>query len=334
MIKIRNFLVFVVATSLLISCRNSKAPDVSNINITLNQERLDRDMFDIDTANIEESVDKLKHKYGKFFDIYAAGILRLGRPNTPEYFINIKSFLNDDAVNTVKHNVDSVFSDVDELQQEFVNAFRYYNYYFPDKTIPDIYTIISGVNQSVIVTDSVMAISLDKYLGSDNKLYKAMGFYEYQQKRMTEENILPDAMFTWIDTEFTERNTKEDLLTMSLSKAKKYYVSHLTMPEIDKGNALGFTPDEAEWCKLNEEQMWSFVIEHNLLFNTNGMRVRSYIGNAPFTKDFGQQSPGRAFMWVAYDIVDKFIERTSVTPDSLLKINDMHMILQRSGYRP
>ena len=335
MIKIRKFLVFVAALSLLISCRNSNSPDISNVNISINQKRLDKDMFEIDTIDIEKSVNSLRHKYGKFVDIYTAGILRLGRPNTPEYYLNIKSFLSDEAVNKVKHNVDSVYSDVSTIQQELVNAFSYYNYYFPEKNIPEIYTIISGVNQSVIVTDSVMAISLDKYLGSSNSLYKAMGFYDYQVQRMNAENILPDAMYTWIDTEFPARYTKEDMLTLALVKAKNYYVAHLMMPDIDKSTVLGFTEDEAEWCKHNEKQMWSFVIEHNILFNTNSIRVRSYLGNAPFTKDFGQKSPGRAFMWIAYDIVDRFMERNkSVTPDSLLKINDMHTILQRSAYRP
>ena len=42
--------------------------------------------------------------------------------------------------------------------------------------IPMIYTQISAFNESIVLSDSVLGISLDKYMGEDYPLYKRFFF--------------------------------------------------------------------------------------------------------------------------------------------------------------
>jgi hypothetical protein len=58
-----------------------------------------------------------------------------------------------------------------ESERELIKAFKYYQYHFPYKELPVIYTMISGFNQSVVTAENIIGVSLDKYLGRDYNYY-------------------------------------------------------------------------------------------------------------------------------------------------------------------
>ena len=82
------------------------------------------------------------------------------------------------------------------------NAFRHYLYYFPGKVVPEVITCISVFNNSIIIDDSLLMISLDRYLGSDSKYYPSLGIYDYQSRKMTPAYTVSDCMYAWAATEW------------------------------------------------------------------------------------------------------------------------------------
>ena len=58
-----------------------------------------------------------------------------------------------------------------------------------------VFTCITGFNNSIITGDSVLGISLDRYLGADCEYYPRLDIYKYIAARMTPENIVPDCMY-------------------------------------------------------------------------------------------------------------------------------------------
>ena len=54
---------------------------------------------------------------------------------------------------------------------------------------------------------------------------------------------------------------------------------------------FGFTADQMKFCRNNESQMWQYLIEHDLLFNTEQFTIRKLTGEAPFTSYFTNESP-------------------------------------------
>ncbi|MDR0386251.1 MAG: hypothetical protein LBH60_09255, partial [Prevotellaceae bacterium] len=92
---------------LLASCQ-SKKPDVSNIDLSIEIHRLDRDIFNI-------SADSLHSKYGDFFDCYTDGILDIGNYRDslfPEYF---NMFKTDSVVQKACSDVNRQYPDLKEL---------------------------------------------------------------------------------------------------------------------------------------------------------------------------------------------------------------------------
>src|SRR5215470_13961078 len=88
-------LAVVIIISLLWSCGNKEhAPDVSNIHVSLQLQRFDKDLFSIDTNNIGEALTHLQEQYGSFLNDYLYNIMVLP-PQPDSVAQKIKMFLHD-----------------------------------------------------------------------------------------------------------------------------------------------------------------------------------------------------------------------------------------------
>lgn len=231
-----------------------------------------------------------------------------------------------------------LYPDVSDLETMLSDAFRHYLYYFPDRNIPAIYTCISGFNSSIIAGDSVLGISLDKYLGADCKYYPMLEIYSYMAARMTPGYIVPDCMYAWAasdwDFEYMEYPA-ENVLTRIIHEGKLRYFMKCMLPDTPDEIIFGYTSDQMKFCRNNEAQMWQYLIEHDLLFKTDMLTVRKLVGNAPFTSYFTNESPGRAAVWIGFRVVESYMAKNSgVSLRELMDNKDVQLIVEKARYNP
>jgi gliding motility-associated lipoprotein GldB len=326
------FLVIIIFTGCQ---RNPLKIDVSGINIKLRIQRLDRDIFDVKPENKRISIPKLRQTYGSFFDAYSENVIALGNPSDSLYATYLNTFLTDSMRVMSKLKIDSVFSDIADLEIKLEDGFRHYKYYFPDKSIPQVITIISGFNQSVVMTNSAIGISLDNYLGAACPFYLRLGLPDYKRENMDKGKIPTDVLFNWALSEFEFDDSKNNLISNMIYQGKMLYFLDAMFPDEPEYIKIGFRPDQIDWCHKNEAGMWTYLVEHRLLFSTDRMNIVRFIGPAPFTSVFTNDSPGRTGSWLGWQIVRKYMKKnhgTSLT--SLMSDNDYQKILNESGYSP
>ena len=318
------------------SCqRNPLKVDVSGVDLKLNIQRLDRDIFGVTPDNKIITVFWLRQIYGSFFDAYNENVLALGNSSDPQYASYLNTFLTDSMRVQSKLKIDSVFNDLTDLQKKLEDGFRHYKYYFPEKTIPKIYTILSGFNQSVVMTNDAIGISLDNYLGANCPFYQMLGLPEYKRENMYSGKIPTDVLFNWALSEFVFDETKNDLLSNMIYQGKLRYFLDAMFPDEPDYLKIGYRPDKPDWCTKNEAGMWTYLVEHKLLFSTDRMNIIRFIGLAPFTSSFTTDSPGRAGSWLGWQIVRKYMKKNpGTTLPSLMSDNDYQKILNDSGYSP
>ena len=98
---------------------------------------------------------------------------------------------------------------------------------------------------------------------------------------------------------------------------------------------IGYLPDKIKWCKEHENAMWTYLIENKLLYSNDHMNIRRFIGPGPFTSSFTTESPGKAGVWIGWQIVRQYMKKNpQVTLPVLMKENDSQKILSQSGYAP
>ncbi len=332
------FLAALLTLALIVSChRDPYKVDLSGIECDLEVRDLGSAIFETPPNELAARAESLKQEYGSALNTYSSviGLGDISDERWPSAFI---LFATDLRNLELWDEVKRVFPGTGNLEEELKEAFRHYRYYFPERVIPEVITCISVFNNSIIVDDSLLMVSLDRYLGADSKYYPSLGIYSYQARKMTPDHIATDCMYAWASTEWDYKEVgygTRNLLNSMLHEAKLVYFTRRMMPSVADTLLHGFTSDQLEFCRQGEREMWEYLVGHDLLFSTDGFLIRKFTGEAPFTTYFSEESPGRAIVWIGFRIIEKFMNSNpSVTMEELMNMNDCQVILSGARYNP
>ena len=80
-----------------------------------------------------------------------------------------------------------------DINEDMASAFERLQDEMPALEVPHIYAQIGSFDQSIIVADGSLGISLDKYLGSDYPFYQ-QNYSDSQRRMMVRSMIVPDCL--------------------------------------------------------------------------------------------------------------------------------------------
>ena len=120
-------------------------------------------------------------------------MLHIGKVDDPETNRRFLRFFQDSTLQRMLADVQREFSDMDDINEEFVTAFERLQEEMPALEIPHIYAQIGSFDKSIIVADGSLGISLDKYLGADYPFYQ-QNYSDEQRRMMTRSMIVPDCL--------------------------------------------------------------------------------------------------------------------------------------------
>lgn len=320
--------------TMLISCqRNPFKVDLSGTKIEFQFHALGSDLFAA-RENLNAQLPALEKKYPTILPLFSSEVITIGFPEDEGFSERLNSFVNDSLMLEVKTQVDETI-DRDKIEADLQQAFRYFHYYFPNKVIPEVFTCISGFNQSIIMTDSLMGIGLDKYLGRDCNYYRRLGIPRYKQLAMYPEKIVPDAMYAWGMTTFPFKGYGSQLIDQMIYEGKLLYFQDATLPDLPDSIKIGFTQKQLDFCSAKENAMWTYLAEYKMLFSTERMDIKRYVDDAPYTSSFTAESPGRTGVWLGWQIVKAYMKKhPKTTLPELMEEKDCRKILSLSGYQP
>jgi hypothetical protein len=327
-----------LAVPVMISCKKSLYKvNTSSIDVKIEIKRLEKDLFTLNPDKIPEKVPYLKSNYKGFLQLFSY-VINTGDIDDSSFGDFLIRFCTDKQNNDVYNMTMKLYPDLKAIESEMQEAFRHYLYYFPGRTIPDIFTCITGFNNSIITGDSVLGISLDRYLGADCEYYPRLEIYKYIAARMTRENIVPDCIYSWGASEWdfsTIKYSADNVLSEIIHYGKLKYFEKCMLPATTDEIIFGFTPDQMKFCRNNESQMWQYLIENDLLFNSDQFIIRKLTGEAPFTSYFTNESPGMAAIWLGFRIVESYMMKNpGINIKDLMKATDVQEILEKAKYSP
>jgi hypothetical protein len=333
--------VFLLLGTIIIACsscrRNHYKVNTSDVNVNIEIKRLEQDLFTLNPDDIISSVPALKQKYKHFLQLFSY-VINTGDINESSFGDFLVRYCTDKQNNDVYTLVRRKFPEVKSIEADLTNAFRYYIHYFPDRKAPGVFTCITGFNNSIITGDSVLGISLDRYLGADCEYYPRLEIYKYIAARMTPENVVPDCIYGWGASEWvldSMNYSSDNVVTEIIHYGKLKYFEKCMLPDLSDELLFGFTADQMKFCGNNEDQMWTYLVEHDLLFSTDQFTIRKITGEAPFTSFFTNESPGRAGIWIGFRIVESYMKKNpGVSLKDLMNDTNIQSILEKAKYNP
>jgi hypothetical protein len=330
---------------LLIACKDSNSPDISNIRVDVRVERFDKDFFSMDTTGIENGLRNLEVKYPSLYPIFIHNILGLedsSRDKGVVRFISQNRFIADAA--------DKEFRNAGELKKDLEQAFRYVKYYFPAYRVPKVATVVgppdafarnqAGELTTNFLTPEHLGILMQFYLGKDFSLYKDAYFIsniapEYRSRRFDKGYLVADAMKLIADDIYPDKSIGKGLIGQMIEKGKQWWLLDKFLPETPDSVKTGYTKQQLRWCDANEGLIWNDIITTEKdLYTKDPMTLQNYIGEAPFTQSFGPPSPGNIGQWIGWQIVNKFVAKNPSMPVMEVLNTDARKIFEQAKYKP
>ena len=124
-------------------------------------------------------------------------ILHIGEVNDPQINKKFLTFFQDSTLQMIVSDAESQYANMDDINQQLNKAFFNLKGRLPDMRLPQAYAQIGALDQSIVIGNQSIGISLDKYLGEDYPLYKK--FYSASQlKAMSRSYIVPDCLSLYL----------------------------------------------------------------------------------------------------------------------------------------
>lgn len=321
MFPMKQYFLFLIALFMIVACRQESETEkaIAKIDVDVHIERFDR-LF---AAADEGTLQDLKIKYPFMFS-----------EKYPDSFWIAK--MRDTLQQQLSYATDSVFAEMKTEQQELEDLFRHIKYYFPSFRSPRVITATSYVDyrNKVIVTDSIALISLDTYLGSDHPFYQ--GIQQYLRQNFTRSQMVVDFAQAYANSRIHQPERKT-LLDEMVYWGKVLYLEDKFIPFKSDAEKIGYTQNQLDWSQTNENYIWRYFIERELLYSTDSKLPGRFINPAPFSKfyleDIDKNSPGEIGRYIGWQIVRAYMENNDVGINDMLSTSPKE-IFSKSKFKP
>ena len=328
---------FVILCALFCSCTNKQQyipKDITPVEFDI--VRFDNAQLAVRPDSAYADICQLYADYEEFMPVFVEGILGIPSADTAYFARLYADFLTDTIMGFAQTNAlaQTMFANIDTLQQTLTTAFSRLHYLYPDWEIPVMYLFVSGFNSSVMYYDNVMGVGVDMYLGSDYPYYNNV-VYDYQKPTMHKGAIAVDVMKMYLAYHIAYNSKTNRLLDQMIFRGKQLFLLSHLLPDMPDYEVMGYTQEQWEWCEHYERAIWSRIMEKRDLFKTESVVLTSYLNDGPFTGEVTQESPGRLGQWVGWRIVDSYMRNNeSITIHDLFNESDAQKILENSFYKP
>ena len=316
----KRLIVLLIIFNSFYSCKKENNIDsaVANIDIDFTVERFDR----IFAESKPQDLPKLKQAFPFLFSDRYPDSLWIQR-------------MTDTLQQQLYAETKEVFEDFREEKQEIKNLFKHLKYYFPEFKTPRVITVTSNVDyrNKSLVTDSIVLISLDTYLGENHEFYD--GIQHYLKRSFRASQITPD-LATEYAKKYAYQVSKKTLLDEMVYFGKLLYFKDAVLPNKTDAEKIGYSQEQMDWAELNESEIWRYFIDRELLYSTDSKLPGRFINPAPFSKfylELDGESPGRIGQYLGWQIVRAYMKNNDVTISKML-ITNADDIFKHSKFKP
>lgn len=328
---------FVAGLALFVlGCRSGKRiPDVSAVKLNLSVVRFEAAFFAVDTLQLDRSLQQLTMKYPGF---------------TQDFLFNILGTTPDSAAKDVPffiHSYNSLaiaaakkFADFTPVEQQVKRGLQFVHYYFPGYKLPSkLITFIGPINSyGNIITKDALAVGLQLYMGKDYPLYQdeqgQQLYPTFVSRRFEPAYIAVNCIRNIIDDMYPAKQNGRPLVEQMVESGKRLYLLNQLLPEMPDSIRTGYTQQQLRDCYRNEQQIWSFFVQNDLLYSTDPNMTRDYMNDGPNTTALGDASPGNIGQFTGMQIVSKWMEKNEkLSLDGLMKTNP-GKIFEEAKYKP
>jgi hypothetical protein len=298
--------------------------------------RLDQDVFSIKPDSFETASKQMKIKYGSFYNSFIFNVINHGEEHDSVYKA-LSYFVKDRDMKDVFTQTQKTFTnqEISDIENQLTDGFKHLKYHLPQVALPKQYvSFISGFNCSVSTIDSTLGISLEAYLGSQNKFYQMLQLPKYKTRCMNKNYVVSDAVRGWLIHCYDKNEQLNNLLNHMIFYGKLYYALDAALPNMEDSIKIQYSGVQMQYCKTFKKNLWAYFTEKNRLYNTDLKELAPFVSDGPFTSEISKDCPPRIAAYVGWQVVRSYMDKNpKVTVEQLMN-TDAQLILSKSKYKP
>lgn len=304
----------------LFSCQNENQieTEISKIETNYTIERFDKAFANAKPADLP----KLKQAFPFLFSKRINDSVWINR-------------MHDTLQKQLFEEVDKTFQNFNDVDADLKGLFQHLKFYDKAFKEPRVITLTNFVDyrNKTVVTDTILLIAIDNYLGKSHEFYS--GIQQYLTQNMNQKQIVSD-LATDYSQKYIYQSQKKTLLDEMIYFGKQLYFKDKIIPFKTDAQKIGYTQEQLDWSIANESYIWSYFIERELLFSTDNTLVNRFIAPAPFSKfylELDAESPGRLGQYIGWQIVRAYMEQNN-TPFLDMLQKDTEEIFNNVKFKP
>ena len=265
------------------------------------------------------------------------------------YAVNLKSdsslssslitFSNQEYIAKTEFELNERFSDLSAHKARIKSSFARLKNQFD--TIPTpIEVVFSNSNFSYNATcyNESILVGLERYIGGNHPIIieslSPSDFPDWIRNGMNEKFMDRDILSAWISTKLIKETNGYHIEEM-IRWGKIHLITEMCLRldnnDIPTSEVLRWSNEEYDWAVSNEMKFWKYLMDENLLFDSNEKNRAYLLNNGPYTIGLPEESPDRMGQFLGYKIVLNYIKNQNLALNELLDI-DYKKILK--SYNP
>ena len=306
----RNILITILSLLVLSACRDDRQKDFFLSNGTVKIHRYDRLQFEASAMSSVTAMQKMNMDFPNATKILIEDVLALGTVESEKINDRLCQYYSDSSLVNLMIDVEEKYKDLSSYEKKLTEGFKKLKKEIPSFVVPVVYSQVSALNQSIVVGDSLLGISLDKYMGEDYPLYKKY-YYNYQRKSMTPERIVPDCVSFYLSSlyPFEWEEGHRTLLDIMMYRGKISWITEKMTGVKNLGEGvLGYTKEELDWCKKNRKSFMEWLNNAGHLESTDPMIFRAYLLPMP-NSVLKDSVPFMIGVWLGMQFIDEYMSK-------------------------
>lgn len=282
------------------------------------------------TGNVSFS-QRLSTDYPTETRILVENMLHLGSVADVHIYDELRVYFSDSNLVRLSADVRTRFASMARHEERLNKAYRRLKKELPELEKPYVYTQVSAFNQSIVVNDTVVGISLDKYMGYDYPLY-AKSYTPVQRLTMHPDRIVPDLLSFYLMSQFPPHEKPKSLLHSMIQVGKIQWVVAQAM-NTSVEHVSGFPAASVKWFQMNEQACWKILKENGRLYSAD---LNLFAAIVPLTAEKpyfkAEQSRGIG-TWLGTQVVRNYMKKhPACTIHELLIEKSNEEVWQGSDY--
>ena len=322
----KKYFLFILVAVLLVSCNDKKKDSLTEP--TLKIHRFENLIFGTPIAELQQTLIDNQYDYRFLFNTDIAD---------PAYFEEIKYFASDTIMQQVYSVVVATYPNLSWLEQELTIAMARANELMPNNQPKNFYTLMTGTfayYDRVMCTDSFMAINIDQYAVKNMKYFNGYFGMPMYIVNLLDSMYLPiDCMSSYAISKIPQTYAEQSMLDLMILNGKILYFLDKVFPDVADSIKIRYTSQQMEWAEENENNVWGYFIQKNLLYEKDYTKIRPFVNEAPNTTVFENSAP-RMTDFIGWKIVSRYMNNKNISIEELFKNTNSQQILTDSGYKP